>query len=236
MTQLNLGTTWNHLFAPHFSDPLLFLLLHFEFVLTALTQRTICTRTPIANSASKQHNKNGELMLHRKRIGPEDNDDDDDDVHHVLRTMVYKHVFLSPTQLPEMLIVIILILQRTKLGFREWNELPRLIELGAAKLGFEPTISSCQMQQLRDLVSNLHPTRKIANLLYLLYSFFNVSHVSDTLLSFLCITSFGSKKWNSIPFHKLGQHGKVNEPAQSCTLLSGRAGFGPSIWLQGPPS
>lgn len=58
-------------------------------------------------------------MLHRKRIGPEDNDDDDDDVHHVLRTMVYKHVFLSPTQLPEMLIVIILILQRTKLGFRE---------------------------------------------------------------------------------------------------------------------
>lgn len=57
-------------------------------------------------------------MLHRKRIGPEDEDDDDDDVHHALRTMVYKRVFLSPTQLLKMLIVIP-ILQRTKLGFRE---------------------------------------------------------------------------------------------------------------------
>lgn len=171
-------------------------------------------------------------MLHRKITDP----DDDDDVHHGLRTMVYKRVFLSPPQLPEMIIVIP-ILQRTKLGFREWNELPRLIELGAAKLGFEPTISCCQMQQLRDLVSNLPPPpSKTVNLLYLLYSFLNVSHVSNTLLSFLCITSFGSKKPDSISFHKLGQHGKVNEPAQSCTLLSGRARFGPSIWLQGPPS
>lgn len=66
--------------------------------------------------------------------------------------------------------------------------------------------------------------------LYLLYSFCNVSHVSDILLGFLCITSFSfhkiSKKRNILPFHKPRQHRKVNKPVQSCMLVSGKAQFG----------